>query len=83
MKPDWETPILSLLKTDPYYQQMLCECEALEREYVRIASSLTKEESALIDKYIAICEEMQYREVQIAYAYGLQNGDGCRKTATT
>lgn len=72
MKPDWEAPILSQLKTDSYYQQMLCECEALEQEYVRITGSLPQEESALIDKYIAICEEMQYREVQIAYAYGIQ-----------
>ncbi len=51
---------------DAIYQQMLKDAESLETEFERILHSLSKEDQALLEKYISLSEEMEYRRTFLA-----------------
>ena len=56
-----EQQLQELLQCDPVYQNLLLECTALEIEYTRIKESLSEEKQILLDKYVTLCEELEYR----------------------
>ena len=56
-----EQQLQELLQCDPVYQKLLLECNSLEVEYIRIKKQLTVENQKLLDKYLALCEELEYR----------------------
>ena len=56
-----EQQLQELLQCDPVYQKLLLECNSLEVEYIRIKKQLTVEDQKLLDKYLALCEELEYR----------------------
>ena len=51
---------------DRHYQSLLLQCTALESEYQRITDHLSPEDRAVLERYIALCEEMDYRKLCIA-----------------
>ena len=56
-----EQQLQKYLQCDPDYQRLLLACNALEKEYARIKEQLTKEDQILLDKYLTLCEELEYR----------------------
>ena len=56
-----EQQLQECLQSDPVYQNLLLECTALEIEYTRIKKNLTAEDQILLDKYLTLCEELEYR----------------------
>ena len=62
---------------DAFYQELLQECEEKEAVYKKITAILPEERRELIEGYIAICEDLEYRMTQLAYELGL--GDGRKK----
>lgn len=53
-------------KRDPWYRELLEKCAALEEDYQRIFLSLPEADREKLDAYIALCEELEYRRMQIA-----------------
>lgn len=53
--------IAMLVRHDAEYQKLLSECKKLEPEYQRIMASLPEKDRALLDRYITLCEELEYR----------------------
>lgn len=53
--------IAVLVQTDAEYHKLLSECKQLEPEYLRIVASLPEKDRALLDRYITLCEELEYR----------------------
>ena len=56
-----EQQLQEQLRCDPDYQRLLMQCSTLEKEYARIKEQLTKEDQILLDKYLTLCEELEYR----------------------
>ena len=54
------------ISADPEYQSLLQQCIALEPEYLRIRNSLSVADQSLLEDYISLCEEMEYRKMQLA-----------------
>ncbi|MBE6975562.1 MAG: hypothetical protein E7436_08750 [Ruminococcaceae bacterium] len=61
-----EQLLASLTLCDEIYQSTLSECLALETEYLRIVEQLPPQDRALLEHYIALCEELEYRRTDIA-----------------
>ena len=55
-----------LTHVDKQYQTLLMQCSELEAEYQRIIEHLTPDDRAILERYIALCEEMDYRKLSIA-----------------
>lgn len=53
--------IAMLVGYDTEYQEVLSECKKLEPEYQRIMASLPEQDRVLLDRYITLCEELEYR----------------------
>lgn len=45
-----------------------------EKMYMEIMEKLSEEERESVDDYVALCEDMEYRKAQLAYAIGLSDG---------
>lgn len=56
-----EQQLQERLQCDPIYQNLLLECASLEVEYIRIKKQLTVEDQKFLDRYLAFCEELEYR----------------------
>lgn len=62
-------PLMTLInaaRADAHYQTLLRQCEELGEEYDRILQTLCPEDRELLDRYISICENMEYRKVCLA-----------------
>jgi len=57
----WEERLTQLAKDDPWYQQLLRECEEAEPEFLRIRASLPPSDQEMLDRYISLCEELGHR----------------------
>ena len=67
MTLEQERLLLSLLKNDGTYQELLKECGELEIEYLRICDTLLEKDRELLDRYISVCEEMEHQKVRLAF----------------
>ena len=61
-----ENQLRERIKADAIYREMLAECEKLEEDFLRIKSQLPDEEQRLLEKYISLREELEYRRTVLA-----------------
>ena len=66
MTIEQEQRLSAAVKNDPIYQQLLSDCEAMEQDFLRIRQILTKPEQEILDRYISLCEELEYRRTSLA-----------------
>lgn len=62
--------INEIAKKDEHYRILKEEMESAEQAYRFIKGKLCKAEAEQLDRYISLCEEMEYRKAQIAYKLG-------------
>ena len=55
-----------LANADPIYLELRKECIALEEDFCRIRSRLSETDQDLLDRYIALCEELEYQRTCFA-----------------
>ena len=53
-------------KTDMLYQELLQACMEAERAYNEIAPTLPVEKREVVEKYLSVCEELEYRRTTLA-----------------
>lgn len=66
MNDQQEKQLTALAQEDEWYQQLLRQCEAAEVRYHEILSKLSQGDRETVEKYIALCEEMEYRRTCLA-----------------
>lgn len=71
---DFDNILVSLSKQDEWYMELLDQCRHLEPEFRQIKAKLTQEEQERLDQYISTCEEMLYRQTQLAAKYYALHG---------
>ena len=53
-------------RADAHYQSLLRQCGELESEYRRIMALLKPDDALALERYISLCEELEYRRTDIA-----------------
>ena len=66
MTYEQEKLLSHLTSVDKQYQTLLAQCIELEADYQRIMDHLSYDDRAIVERYIALCEEMDYRKLCIA-----------------
>ena len=66
MDEQQEKKLNSLTQEDEWYQQLLHQCEAAEVRYHQVVQKLSDEDREAVERYIALCEEMEYRRTCLA-----------------
>ena len=61
-----EQLLIELTRRDVFYQQLLKECEELTPCYKRILHTLPEEDRQILEHYICLCEELEYRRTCLA-----------------
>ena len=62
--------ITSRAKQDKIYLELQAENRILEQEYVKLIEKMDESEKEILDRYIASCENLEFRFAQIAYWIG-------------
>jgi len=62
-----EQQLILLTSCDEIYQWLLTECQKREEDYLRIKSSLPTSDQESLNRYIALCEELEYRRTCLAF----------------
>lgn len=62
----WEEKLTQMASVDPWYQQLLRDCEEAEQDFLRIRASLPEADRELLDRYISLCEELGHRMTCLA-----------------
>ncbi|MGM9588822.1 MAG: hypothetical protein ACI3V0_01455 [Faecousia sp.] len=57
-----------MVSADDVYQELLHACLTLEPEFLRIRASLSCQEQDILERYLALCEELDYRRLMLALA---------------
>ena len=66
MTCEQEKLLSHLTHVDKQYQILLAQCAELESDYQRIMDQLSYDDRTIMERYIALCEEMDYRKLCIA-----------------
>ena len=66
MTYEQEQKLIEAIKKDAQHIKLLAACEQLEPEYERIAGSIPERDREILEKYISLCEELEYRRTCIA-----------------
>ena len=67
MKQDyWEQILWEEARKDRHYQELLQACRKAEENYTAILRSLSPEQQEQLERYISLCEELQYRLTTLA-----------------
>ena len=74
MDDEAERRLNEMAKMDAFYCDLLSKCAALSEDYHRIHSQLCPDDRETLERYISICEELEYQRTCMAYAIGLQDG---------
>ena len=74
MDDEAERRLNEMAKADAFYCDLLSKCAALSEDYHRIQSQLSPDDRETLERYISICEELEYQRTCMAYAIGLQDG---------
>lgn len=61
-----EQKLLEATKNDPIYRQLLSQCRAPENDYIRISHQLSDADRDVLQRYISLCEELEYRRTCLA-----------------
>lgn len=67
MTENQEQQLRALTSCDNIYQELLFACQKQEKEYLRIKNSLPNAEQESLERYIALCEELEYRRTCLAF----------------
>ena len=51
---------------DIIYLQLLRECEELEAAFGRVMEGMNDEDRDILNRYISLCEELEYRRTALA-----------------
>ena len=62
-----EQKLRALTSCDNIYQELLSACQKQEEEYLRIKNSLPIADQESLERYIAMCEELEYRRTCLAF----------------
>lgn len=54
------------VRKDPRYMHLFAECQKYEDAYYRILGSLSQSDQDILEEYISLCQELEYRRGQIA-----------------
>ena len=65
-----EQKLMEAAKRDMHYLRLLTACREMEPEYQRIKAGLDPEDQQKLDRYISLCEELDYRRICIAMELG-------------
>ena len=63
--------ISALAGNDEIYLELQAENKLLEAKYTELMGKLEESERELVDRYIASCEDLEFRFAQLAYCVGL------------
>lgn len=74
---DFVEVVSRLSRRDEHHCGLLSRCQALEREYLQVLSRLPGEDRRVIEEYITLCEEMEFRKSQLAAEYYARRGPDC------
>lgn len=74
MTYEQEQRLIAATDKDAFYQSLLCQCKELEPVYCGIKSALPDAKQEDLERYISLCEELEYRRTCLAYALGTQDG---------
>ena len=67
MKQDyWDQILLEAARKDDHYQKLLRACREAEADYTAIRDSLSEDQREQLERYISLCEELQYRLTTLA-----------------
>ncbi len=61
-----EAEINRAARQDLRYMGLLAECQKYEDAYCRILESLSSSDQDILEGYISLCQELEYRRGQIA-----------------
>ena len=75
MTLEQENLLVILTRADTQYQRIKQECAALEEDYRRILAGLEECDRLVLERYIALCEELDHRRICIAMELRIKNGD--------
>ena len=64
----------ALLDKDGDFQELLEQLAVARVNYQAVVNKLSPEEQQCIDRYIALCEEVEYQKTLTAYYCGKRNG---------
>jgi len=53
-------------KTDSIFQELLQQCILAEEQYRETLSRLSEDERESLERYISLCEELEYRRTVLA-----------------
>ena len=67
--------LLKRVRSRADYRECLQKLNALEPEFVKLRDSLDETAQSILDKYIALCEEMDDIMCAVAYELGSQHMD--------
>jgi hypothetical protein len=71
---DWQSfgsgLVLAAAQKDEIYLQLQRSLEQAEKAYLSVFSLLDPQQQQIIDRYIALCEEIGYYETQLAWKWG-------------
>lgn len=62
--------VQEMLAHDPDFQKMLSKLEGLEEQYQQVLKKLNPEDQEIVDRYIGLCEELDYQKTYTAYKCG-------------
>ncbi len=63
-----EQQLIAAAKRDPIYQELLQNCAVREEDYLRIKSTLSPGDQDALDRYLSVCEELEYRRTCLAFS---------------
>lgn len=66
MKQEWQNAVHILTEQDAVYQALTEQLIATETAYRHILQTLSQEDQEKVERYIALCEELDYRELCLA-----------------
>lgn len=71
MTENQERVLNQLTQKDVEYNQLLLLCTEVESAYLRILGSMDGHDREIIEKYISLCEELEYRRTCLACQFAL------------
>ena len=66
MTQEQEEKLLELTSQDTIYQEYLKELEHMEELFAKLRGRLSPYDQEILDRYIALCEELEYRRTCLA-----------------
>lgn len=59
-----------MLDHDPEFNLLLGELEQAEERYKQVLQQLSSEDQQIVERYIGLCEELDYQKIHTAYKCG-------------